>query len=115
MVGKLKAAMEAKMEFDPDFVIMARCDFGGVPGATFEEIIAQRGGQGGRGMSKRSEDVGRDPSGDTAYPRASGTPDPSQYPALSYAGATAGSRCSGGLVPGVNHYGRAAGQLGLSQ
>jgi len=41
MVGKLKAAMEAKMEFDPDFVIMARCDFGGVPGATFEEIIAR--------------------------------------------------------------------------
>jgi 2-methylisocitrate lyase-like PEP mutase family enzyme len=39
MVGKLKAAMDAKMEFDPDFVIMARCDFGGVPGATFEEII----------------------------------------------------------------------------
>jgi 2-methylisocitrate lyase-like PEP mutase family enzyme len=39
MVGKLKAAMDAKMEFDPDFVIMARCDFGGIPGATFEEII----------------------------------------------------------------------------
>jgi 2-methylisocitrate lyase-like PEP mutase family enzyme len=39
MVGKLKAAMDAKMEFDPDFVIMARCDFGGVPGATFAEII----------------------------------------------------------------------------
>ena len=29
------------MECDPDFVIMARCDFGGVPGATFEEIIAR--------------------------------------------------------------------------
>ena len=41
MVGKLKAAMDAKMELDPDFVIMARCDFGGVPGATFEEIIAR--------------------------------------------------------------------------
>ena len=39
MVGKLKAAMDAKMELDPDFVIMARCDFGGVPGARFEEII----------------------------------------------------------------------------
>src|SRR6266568_5289244 len=39
MVGKLKAAMDAKMEFDPDFVIMARCDFGGVPGASFAEII----------------------------------------------------------------------------
>ena len=39
MVGKLKAAMDAKMEFDPDFIIMARCDFGGVPGATFAEVI----------------------------------------------------------------------------
>jgi 2-methylisocitrate lyase-like PEP mutase family enzyme len=39
MVGKLKAAMDAKMELAPDFVIMARCDFGGVPGATFAEII----------------------------------------------------------------------------
>ena len=39
MVGKLKAAMDAKLELDPDFVIMARCDFGGVPGATFEESI----------------------------------------------------------------------------
>jgi 2-methylisocitrate lyase-like PEP mutase family enzyme len=39
MVGKLKAAMDAKMELDPDFVIMARCDFGGVPGATLAEII----------------------------------------------------------------------------
>ena len=39
MVGKLKAAMDAKMELDPDFVIMARCDVGGVPGATFAEII----------------------------------------------------------------------------
>lgn len=39
MVGKLRAAMDAKMELDADFVIMARCDLGGVPGATFEEII----------------------------------------------------------------------------
>ena len=39
MVGKLKAAMDAKMGFDPDFIIMARCDFGGVPGATFAEVI----------------------------------------------------------------------------
>jgi 2-methylisocitrate lyase-like PEP mutase family enzyme len=39
MVGKLRAAMDAKMELDPDFVIMARCDLGGVQGATFEEII----------------------------------------------------------------------------
>jgi 2-methylisocitrate lyase-like PEP mutase family enzyme len=39
MVGKLRAAMDAKMELDADFVIMARCDLGGVPGASFEEII----------------------------------------------------------------------------
>jgi 2-methylisocitrate lyase-like PEP mutase family enzyme len=33
--------MDAKMELDADFVIMARCDLGGVPGASFEEIIAR--------------------------------------------------------------------------
>ena len=31
--------MDAKQDLDPDFVIMARCDLGGVPGATFAEII----------------------------------------------------------------------------
>ena len=39
MVGKLRAAMDAKMELDPDFVIVARCDYGGVPGATFEGVM----------------------------------------------------------------------------
>src|SRR3979490_3178761 len=39
MVGKLRAAMDAKQALDPDFVIMARCDLGGVPGASFTEII----------------------------------------------------------------------------
>jgi len=39
MVGKLCAAMDAKKALDPDFVIMARCDLGGVPGASFAEII----------------------------------------------------------------------------
>ncbi len=39
MVGKLRAAMDAKQAFDPDFVIMARCDLGGVPGASFAEVI----------------------------------------------------------------------------
>src|SRR5437764_13554763 len=39
MVGKLRAAMDAKQALDPDFVIMARCDLGGVPGAGFAEII----------------------------------------------------------------------------
>ena len=39
MVGKLRAAMDAKMELDPDFVIVARCDYAGVPGATFEDVM----------------------------------------------------------------------------
>jgi 2-methylisocitrate lyase-like PEP mutase family enzyme len=39
MVGKLRAAMDAKQALDPDFVITARCDLGGVPGAGFAEII----------------------------------------------------------------------------
>jgi 2-methylisocitrate lyase-like PEP mutase family enzyme len=39
MVGKLRAAMDAKQALDPDFVIMARCDLGGVPGASFAEIV----------------------------------------------------------------------------
>ena len=39
MVGKLRAAMDAKMEYDPDFVIVARCDYAGVPGATFEDVM----------------------------------------------------------------------------
>ena len=31
--------MDAKMELDPDFVIVARCDYAGVPGATFEQVM----------------------------------------------------------------------------
>ena len=42
MVGKLRAAMDAKQALDPDFVIMARCDLGGVPGASFEEMNPPR-------------------------------------------------------------------------
>ena len=36
MVGKLRAAMDAKMDMDPDFVICARCDFRGAEGGSFE-------------------------------------------------------------------------------
>ena len=39
MVGKLRAAMDAKQALDPDFVIMARCDLGGVPGASFARLL----------------------------------------------------------------------------
>src|SRR4249920_2459913 len=34
-----RASLDAKQALDPDFVIMARCDLGGVPGASFAEII----------------------------------------------------------------------------
>ena len=39
MVGKLRAAMDAKSEMDPDFVIVARCDFRGAEGGSFEGCI----------------------------------------------------------------------------
>ena len=39
MVGKLRAAMDAKTEIDPDFVICARCDFRGAEGGSFDGAI----------------------------------------------------------------------------
>ena len=39
MVGKLRAAMDAKKEMDPDFVIVARCDFRGAEGGSFEGAV----------------------------------------------------------------------------
>jgi 2-methylisocitrate lyase-like PEP mutase family enzyme len=39
MVGKLRAAMDAKIEMDPDFVVCARCDFRGAEGGSFEGTI----------------------------------------------------------------------------
>ena len=39
MIGKLCAAMDAKMAMDPDFVICARCDFRGAEGGSFEGTI----------------------------------------------------------------------------
>lgn len=38
-VGKYKAAMAAKRELDPDFVICARCDVIGAEGGSFEDAI----------------------------------------------------------------------------
>ena len=38
-VGKYKAAVAAKNEIDPDFVICARCDLIGADGGSFEEAI----------------------------------------------------------------------------
>lgn len=38
-VGKYKAAVDAKRELDPDFVIIARCDARGAFGGSLEEVI----------------------------------------------------------------------------
>jgi 2-methylisocitrate lyase-like PEP mutase family enzyme len=38
-IGKFRAAMEAKQELDPDFVICARCDLIGAEGGSFEEAV----------------------------------------------------------------------------
>ncbi len=39
MVGKLRAAMDAKREMDADFVICARCDFRGAEGGSFAGAV----------------------------------------------------------------------------
>ncbi len=39
MVGKLRAAMDAKQELDADFVVCARCDFRGAEGGSLEGAI----------------------------------------------------------------------------
>lgn len=39
MVGKLRAAMDAKAELDPDFVVVARCDLAWVPSSTVDDVI----------------------------------------------------------------------------
>jgi 2-methylisocitrate lyase-like PEP mutase family enzyme len=38
-VGKFRAAVDAKMELDPDFVIIARCDARGASGGSLEDVI----------------------------------------------------------------------------
>jgi 2-methylisocitrate lyase-like PEP mutase family enzyme len=38
-VGKYRAAVDARNELDPDFVIMARCDARGAVGGSLEEVI----------------------------------------------------------------------------
>jgi len=38
-IGKFRAAMAAKQELDPDFVICARCDLIGAEGGSFEESL----------------------------------------------------------------------------
>jgi len=38
-IGKFKAAMAAKQELDPDFVVCGRCDLIGAEGGSFEEAV----------------------------------------------------------------------------
>ena len=38
-IGKFRAAMAAKQELDPDFVVCARCDLIGAEGGSFEEAV----------------------------------------------------------------------------
>src|SRR5438067_3329863 len=103
MVGKLRAAMDAKQALDPDFVIMARCDLGGVPGASFAEIIE-------RCQAYKAEaqvdvicqwlaHLGRNSGGDPPHSRA-GRPSHSRRPlAVSLLTGAAGCRGRRGLVP----------------
>jgi hypothetical protein len=75
MVGKFRAAMDAKQTLDPDFVIMARCDLGGVPGASFAEIIercqAYKSRSAGRcRLPQWLAHLGRNSRGDPPHSRA---------------------------------------------
>ena len=117
MVGKLKAAMDAKMELDPDFVIMARCDFGGVPGATFAEIIE-------RCLAYKEEarvdvvcpnDLKSWDEIQEALLRIPGPVVPLIPASIRPYPRTTGLQGGGGLVPGADDHGRSAGQLGLPE
>jgi len=118
MVGKLRAAMDAKQDLDPDFVIMARCDLGGVPGASFAEIIERCQAYKAEAQvdvvcPKWPTHLGRNSRGDPPHSRAR-RPAHSRPPvAISLLAGAAGCRGRRGLVPGADHHGRPAGQLGF--
>ena len=119
MVGKLRAAMDAKIEFDPDFVIVARCDYAGVPGATFEEVDGalsglQGAGQPRRGLSRRPV-LGRKQGSHPPDSRPGAAPVYPREPDPSHPGRVAGSRGRCGLVSVADYHGRASGVLGLAQ
>ena len=116
MVGKLRAAMDAKMEFDPDFVIVARCDFAGVPGSTFEGVMERCLAYkeqanpdvvcpAVQSWEENVEAIRRIPGPvlPLVHPRQRHPSVPRRAP---------GSRGSRGLVPGPHHHGRAPGVLG---
>src|SRR5262249_39383657 len=118
MVGKLRAAMDAKQAFDPDFVIMARCDLGGVPGAGFAEIIercqAYKAESTGRCyLPQWLAHLGRNSRSDPPHSRAR-RPSHSRPPvAVSLLTGAAGCRGRRGLVPRADHHGGLAGELGF--
>ena len=114
MVGKLRAATDAKQALDPDFVIMARCDLGGVPGASFAEIIE-------RCQAYKAEaqvdvicpngfaQLGGNSRGDPPHSRARRPPYSRPPVALSLLAGAAGCRGRRGLVSRADHHGRLAG------
>ena len=118
MVGKLRAAMDAKMELDPDFVIVARCDYAGVPGATFEEVME-------RCLAYKSEtnvDVvcpavaswEHNVGGHPAHPRPGAAPFHPRQPDPPHAAGVAGCRSRRGMVSRPHDDGRSPGVVGLS-
>ena len=119
MVGKIRAAMDAKMELDPDFVIVARCDYAGVPGATFEEVME-------RCLAYKSETnvdvvcpavcvLGAQRRSHPPHPRPGVAPLHPRQPDPSHAPGVAGRRRSRRVVSRPHHHGRPPGVLGLPQ
>jgi len=113
MVGKLRAAMDAKQALDPDFVIMARCDLGGVPGASFAEIIERCQAYKAEAQSMSSAPMACAP-GKKFRRRSASFPGPSSLSfrppvAVSLLTGAAGCRGRCGLVPRADHHGRLAG------
>ena len=119
MVGKLRAAMDAKMEYDPDFVIVARCDYAGVPGRNLRGRDGtlpglQEPDQRGRRVPRRSV-LGGQPGSHPAHSRAGAAPVHPRQPDPSHASGVAGRRSRRGLVSGADHHGRVAGVVGLPE
>ena len=115
MVGKLRAAMDAKQDLDPDFVIMARCDLGGRHlCGDYRTLPGLQGRSAGRcHLPQWLAHLGRNSRGDPPHSRAR-RPSYSRPPvAVSLLTGAAGCRGRRGLVPGAYHYGRLAGQLGF--
>ena len=114
MVGKLRAAMDAKQALDPDFVIMARCDLGGVPGASFcgdyRTLPGLQSRSAGRcRLPQWLAHLGRNSRGDPPHSRARRPPHSRPFVAVSLPTGAAGCRGRRGLVSRADHHGRLAG------